>query len=95
MTLLWNTLVDLVMFGLTILFLTDSHTPLKGSPPIRGKEVHTMRFVHCHLSLDDVKLVKNALNMVHYSFILYTVTHTHVIAAPEHWDFVFDLLMFS
>ncbi|KAI9096685.1 hypothetical protein K1719_025864 [Acacia pycnantha] len=60
-TLLWNTLVDLVMFALTVLFLRDSDTPLKGAPA--GAEVHTMRFVHRHLCLDDVKLIKTAMKM--------------------------------
>ncbi|XP_054798543.1 wax ester synthase/diacylglycerol acyltransferase 11-like isoform X2 [Prosopis cineraria] len=59
-TLLWNTLVDLAMFALTVLFLRDSDTPLKGAP---GMELKTMRFVHRHLSMDDVKLVKTAMKM--------------------------------
>ncbi|KAK4277551.1 hypothetical protein QN277_015533 [Acacia crassicarpa] len=59
--LLWNTLVDLVMFALTVLFLRDSDTPLKGAPA--GAELHTMRFVHRHLCLDDVKFVKTAMKM--------------------------------
>ncbi|XP_028790016.1 O-acyltransferase WSD1-like isoform X1 [Neltuma alba] len=60
-TLLWNTLADLVMFALTVLFLRDSDTPLKSAPGTEQPD--TMRFVHRHLSMDDVKVVKNAMKM--------------------------------
>ncbi|KAJ7965355.1 O-acyltransferase WSD1-like [Quillaja saponaria] len=57
---LWNTLVDLVLFVATILFLKDSKTPLKGD---LGVDLNTKRFVHRTVSLDDIKLVKNAMDM--------------------------------
>ncbi|KAF7830707.1 O-acyltransferase WSD1-like isoform X1 [Senna tora] len=60
MRLLWNTLVDLVMFVATVLFVRDSDTPLKGG---RGVELSTKRFVFRNVSMDDVKLVKNAMKM--------------------------------
>ncbi|KAK9279245.1 hypothetical protein L1049_012923 [Liquidambar formosana] len=59
--LLWNTLVDVLMFMATALFLKDTKTPLEGPP---GVEFTPRRFVHRTVSLDDMKLVKNALNAV-------------------------------
>ncbi|OVA00981.1 O-acyltransferase [Macleaya cordata] len=57
--LVWNTLVDIVMFFATTMFLKDTETPLKGAP---GVEFAPKRFVHRTVSLDDIKLVKNAMN---------------------------------
>jgi hypothetical protein len=59
--LIWNTLVDMLVFVATIVFLKDTKTPIKGSP---GVELNTKKFVHRTVNLDDIKLVKNALNMV-------------------------------
>ncbi|KAF2290466.1 hypothetical protein GH714_013472 [Hevea brasiliensis] len=42
----------------TILFLEDTKTPLKGASPVGST---ARRFVHRTISLDDVKLVKNAM----------------------------------
>ncbi|CAK7328828.1 unnamed protein product [Dovyalis caffra] len=54
----WNTLVDVVMFFVTIFFLEDTKTPLKGPVGVGS----TPRWiVHRTVSLDDVKLVKNAM----------------------------------
>ncbi|KAJ6696945.1 hypothetical protein OIU85_003319 [Salix viminalis] len=55
----WNTLVDVVMMLITILFLDDTKTPLKGPPGVGSTP---RRIVHRIVSLDDVKLVKNAMN---------------------------------
>ncbi|XP_011008181.1 PREDICTED: O-acyltransferase WSD1-like isoform X2 [Populus euphratica] len=55
----WNTLVDVVMFLITIFFLDDTKTPLKG--PL-GVGSTPRRIVHRTVSLEDVKLVKNAMN---------------------------------
>ncbi|KAJ6297190.1 hypothetical protein OIU78_022840 [Salix suchowensis] len=55
----WNTLVDVVMFVITVLFLEDTKTPLKGPS---GAGSTPRRIVHRIVSLDDVKLVKNAMN---------------------------------
>ncbi|KAJ6422245.1 hypothetical protein OIU84_027240 [Salix udensis] len=55
----WNTLVDVVMLLITILFLDDTKTPLKGPPGVGSTP---RRIVHRIVSLDDVKLVKNAMN---------------------------------
>lgn len=60
-TLIWNTFVDVMVFVATILFLKDTKTPLKGS---KGVELNTKRFVHRTISLDHIKLVKNATKTV-------------------------------
>ncbi|KAJ9145856.1 hypothetical protein P3X46_028188 [Hevea brasiliensis] len=56
--LCWNTVVDVVIFLATILFLKDTKTRLKGASPVGST---ARRFVHRTISLDDVKLVKNAM----------------------------------
>ncbi|CAN8252760.1 unnamed protein product [Cochlearia groenlandica] len=60
LSLLFNTFVDVLMFALTICFLRDTETPLLAKP---GSELKPKRFVHRIISFDDVKLVKNAMNM--------------------------------
>ncbi|XP_059457512.1 wax ester synthase/diacylglycerol acyltransferase 11-like isoform X2 [Corylus avellana] len=65
--LIWNSLVDMLVFVATIVFLKDTKTPIKGSP---GVELNTKKFVHRTVSLDDIKLVKNALNMTINDVIL-------------------------
>ncbi|KAJ7959337.1 O-acyltransferase WSD1-like [Quillaja saponaria] len=56
----FNTLVDTILFVGTILFLKDTKSPLKGE---LGVENNTKRFIHRTVSLDDIKLVKDAMNM--------------------------------
>ncbi|KAK4789713.1 hypothetical protein SAY86_017017 [Trapa natans] len=58
--LFWNTVVDLSLFIATFLFLKDTETPIKGKS---GVAKTMKRFVHRTVSLDDIKLVKNKLNM--------------------------------
>ncbi|XP_012570634.1 wax ester synthase/diacylglycerol acyltransferase 11-like isoform X2 [Cicer arietinum] len=58
LTLIWNTMVDVFMLVLTILFFKDTHTPLKGA---HGVELNTKRFVYRTVSLDDIKLVKDGM----------------------------------
>lgn len=59
--LFWNTLVDVCMFMATaFLVLKDTNTPIKGPP---GSEKNPRRIVFKIVSLDDMKLVKNALNV--------------------------------
>lgn len=53
-----NTIVDVVMFGVTALFLKDTETPIKAPP---GSELSPRRIVHRSVSLDDIKFVKNTL----------------------------------
>ncbi|KAL5998975.1 hypothetical protein ACLOJK_009924 [Asimina triloba] len=59
--LLWNTAADVVSFLATSCFLKDTETPLKGS---EGVEFRPKRFVHRTLSLDDMRIVKNAMDLV-------------------------------
>ncbi|CAO2182765.1 unnamed protein product [Urochloa humidicola] len=58
--LAWHTVEDVVAFAATVLFLSDPHT-LFTRTGSEGNKVHRKRFVHATLSLDDVKLVKNAM----------------------------------
>ncbi|KAJ8528989.1 hypothetical protein K7X08_035824 [Anisodus acutangulus] len=60
MKLVWYTMVDVLMFMATAMFLKDTNTPIKGRP---GSEFNPRRIVYGTVSLDDMKLVKNALNM--------------------------------
>ncbi|KAM7511894.1 hypothetical protein LguiB_010769 [Lonicera macranthoides] len=60
LVLAWNTLVDVVMFIATALYLKDTMTPIKAPP---GAEFTPRRIVYRTVSLDDMKLVKNAMNM--------------------------------
>ncbi|XP_034711479.1 O-acyltransferase WSD1-like isoform X2 [Vitis riparia] len=62
-----NTLVDVVMFIATSAFLRDTRTPLKGAP---GVELSPKWFVHKTISLDDIKLVKNAMDLTINDVIL-------------------------
>ncbi|MGI4329149.1 WSD1 family O-acyltransferase, partial [Klebsiella pneumoniae] len=57
--LIWNTVVGVILFVATSLFLKDTKTPLKG--PVGG-ENNPRRVLKLTTSLDDVKLVKNAMN---------------------------------
>uniref|UniRef100_A0ACD5V7G0 Uncharacterized protein n=1 Tax=Avena sativa TaxID=4498 RepID=A0ACD5V7G0_AVESA len=57
--LAWHTVVDVVGFFATILFLKDPHTPFKR---VNRGVSQRKRIVHRSLSLDDVKFVKNAMN---------------------------------
>ncbi|XWS37980.1 hypothetical protein CRYUN_Cryun19dG0091000 [Craigia yunnanensis] len=58
--LFFNTIVDVLLFVATVIFLKDTKTPLKGSS---GVEHNPKRIVHRTVSLDDVKLVKDAMSM--------------------------------
>ncbi|KAK3404010.1 hypothetical protein EUGRSUZ_K00371 [Eucalyptus grandis] len=58
--LIWNTIVDFSVFVATYCFLKDTESLVKGGP---GVAKTTKRFVHRTVSLDDIKLIKSALNM--------------------------------
>ncbi|XP_071932758.1 wax ester synthase/diacylglycerol acyltransferase 11-like [Coffea arabica] len=58
--LIWNTIRDIVIFGATALFLKDTKTPIKAPP---CSELNPRRVVYRIVSLDDMKVVKNAMNM--------------------------------
>ncbi|XP_068489164.1 wax ester synthase/diacylglycerol acyltransferase 11 isoform X1 [Phaseolus vulgaris] len=56
--LIWHTLVDMLLSLLTIFFIRDTPTPLKGAP---GVGLNIKRFVNRTVSMDDIKLVKNQM----------------------------------
>ncbi|KAK1434653.1 hypothetical protein QVD17_00402 [Tagetes erecta] len=57
---IWNSFLALLMFVWTALFLEDTRTPMKGS---KGVEHRARRFVVRSVSLDDIKMVKRAMNV--------------------------------
>ena len=61
--LVWNTIIDVLMFTATLVFLKDTVTPLSYGRKT-GVENGGKRFVYRTISLDDVKLIKNAMNTV-------------------------------
>ncbi|KAK4850427.1 hypothetical protein QYF36_006655 [Acer negundo] len=62
--LIWNTIMDVMVFMATIMFLKDTKSPLKTEPGGVDEHVPTPRhIVHRTISLDDIKLVKKAMNM--------------------------------
>ncbi|XP_019097645.1 PREDICTED: O-acyltransferase WSD1-like [Camelina sativa] len=63
MRLIWNTIVDMLLLAATVLFLKDTKTPMKGNANVRR---NPRRFYHRTISLDDIKLIKNAMNMVRF-----------------------------
>ena len=64
MTLIWNTIVDMLLLFATLLFLKDRKTHLKGGADVGS---NPKRFYHRTISLDDIKLIKNAMNMLRYT----------------------------
>ncbi|XP_071716829.1 wax ester synthase/diacylglycerol acyltransferase 6-like isoform X2 [Rutidosis leptorrhynchoides] len=58
--LVWNTLVDVGYFIATAMFLKDTETPIK--VPFEA-EFKPRRLVYRTVSLDDMKLIKNAMNL--------------------------------
>lgn len=61
--MVWNTIVDVLMFVATTLFLSDTPTPLSGDKR-KGGAVPSRRFVYRTVSLDDIKLIKNGMKTV-------------------------------
>ncbi|XP_062091401.1 wax ester synthase/diacylglycerol acyltransferase 11-like [Humulus lupulus] len=60
LNLFWNTFRDVLKFtGTALLLIKDSKTPIKGPP---GSENNPRRIVYRIVSLDDMKLIKNAMN---------------------------------
>ncbi|XP_010520975.1 PREDICTED: O-acyltransferase WSD1-like isoform X2 [Tarenaya hassleriana] len=60
MRLILNTVVDVLLFLATTLFLKDTETPLKGGADVG---LNPKRFAHRIVPLDDIKLIKNAMKM--------------------------------
>ncbi|ESQ41212.1 hypothetical protein EUTSA_v10013397mg [Eutrema salsugineum] len=58
--LIWNTVVDMLLLMATLTFLKDTKTPLKGGAEVGS---NPKRFYHRIINLDDVKFIKNAMNM--------------------------------
>ncbi|EXC04169.1 O-acyltransferase WSD1 [Morus notabilis] len=58
--LLWNTIVDVSLFIASAFFLKDTKTPIRAPP---GCEYNPRRIVFRIVSLDDFKLVKNAMKL--------------------------------
>ncbi|KAJ4875689.1 O-acyltransferase (WSD1-like) family protein [Raphanus sativus] len=58
--LIWNTIIDLLLLLATVLFLKDTETSLKG-----GAEAdrNYRRFSHRIVSLDDIRIIKDAMDM--------------------------------
>ncbi|KAF4384563.1 hypothetical protein F8388_003870 [Cannabis sativa] len=60
LNLFWNTFWDVLKFmGTALLLIKDSKTPIKGPP---GSQNNPRRIVYKIVSLDDMKLIKNAMN---------------------------------
>lgn len=70
--LIWNTLVDSFLCVATIIFLKDTDTPLKGRPSALKK------FSHRIVSLDDFKLIKNAMEMVNTDLLQFSISYFNV-----------------
>ncbi|CAH2072903.1 unnamed protein product [Thlaspi arvense] len=58
--LVWYTIVDVLLLFATMLFLKDTKTPIKGGADVGS---NPKRFYHTIFSLDDIKLIKNAMDM--------------------------------
>ncbi|CAF2325002.1 hypothetical protein HID58_038189 [Brassica napus] len=58
--LIWNTIVDLLLLLSTVLFLKDTETSLKGGAEA---ESNAKRFSHRIVSLNDVRLIKDIMDM--------------------------------
>lgn len=59
--LIWNSFVDLLLLLATALYLKDTKTPLKGDVDVESNQ---KKFCHRIVSLDDIKLIKEVMNMV-------------------------------
>lgn len=59
--MLVNTAVDVFMFTITIIFLKDTKTPISAPPDFESNKAR--RIVHRIISLDDLKFVKNAMDV--------------------------------
>ncbi|CAF1707860.1 unnamed protein product [Brassica oleracea var. botrytis] len=60
--LVLNTVSDAFEFFVTTLFLKDTKTPIKGDF-LSMKKSKALRLVHRTVSLDDIKVIKNAMKM--------------------------------
>ncbi|PIN27133.1 hypothetical protein CDL12_00106 [Handroanthus impetiginosus] len=79
--IVFYTLIDCIWFAATISFLKDTKTFVKGS----SQELSPKRFVHRIISLDDIKLVKNAMNVICEYFIINNVVLGVTEAGLNHY----------
>ncbi|CAH9140877.1 unnamed protein product [Cuscuta epithymum] len=63
MMVIINTIMDIMFFLATLIFLKDTDTPLKGKKKDDELLINPRRIVHRTVSLDDIKLIKNAMNV--------------------------------
>lgn len=67
--IIFTTIVELFKSLLTLCFMRDTKTPLMGNP---GDRIRPRKVIHRIISFDDVRLVKNTMEMVrtlyHFSF---------------------------
>ncbi|KAG2332710.1 hypothetical protein Bca4012_017725 [Brassica carinata] len=68
--LLFHTVVEIFKSMVIVCFARDNATPLKGKP---GATISVNKFIHRIFNLDDVKVVKNAMNMTVNDVLLGTV----------------------
>ncbi|KAI3694723.1 hypothetical protein L1987_77693 [Smallanthus sonchifolius] len=64
---LWNSCVAFFLLMCTAVFLEDTQTPMKRS---KGVDHRTRRYVVRSVSLNDIKLVKRAMNVVIFSLFI-------------------------
>ncbi|CAH2072902.1 unnamed protein product [Thlaspi arvense] len=74
--LIWNTIVDMLLLLATLLFLKDTKTPLKGDADVG---TNPKRFYHRTINLDDIKLIKNAMNMNFRVGYVSKVSHVYIL----------------
>lgn len=78
MMAIFSTIVDVFKTLLTILFLRDTKNPLMANP---NNGIRSWKVIHQTISFDDVKLVKNTMNMVNnYSLCLFFIFHCNCIS---------------
>lgn len=59
--IIFTTLIELFKFWLTLCFMRDTKTPLMSEP---GDIIRPRKCINRIISLDDVKMIKNTMEMV-------------------------------
>jgi len=83
-----NTVCDALEFIVTTLFVKDTETPIKGD--FLSTKSKQLRLVHRTVSLDDIKLTKNAMNMVRFLLRLSSFTYLYIqyILKTEDYEYL-------
>ncbi|KAH0719960.1 hypothetical protein KY284_004990 [Solanum tuberosum] len=92
--------LNVFMFIITIMFLKDTKTPISAPPDFESNKAR--RIVHRIISLDDLKFVKNAMNVGSYNQLLVDIVvkllvektreqQREAIIFPMEFDFGLDL----